>query len=133
MSTLKLCMFALLGVCAALVVKQWKGELLPLLRIAVILGIGTVVLSAATPLIAYLKVLFREADLNATHTEILLKALGIALLTSVCSGICRECGENAAANGVELTGKIEILLLSLPLIDEILGVARELFSLGSGG
>lgn len=132
MSTLKICMFALLGVSSALVIKQWKGELLPLLRLAVVLGIGTVLLSVATPLITYVKGLLGEAELSSPHAEILLKALGIAVLTSVCANVCRECGETSAAGGVELTGKLEILLLSLPLINEILGVARELFALGGG-
>ena len=41
-------------------------------------------------------------------------------------------GGRLVIGGVELTGKLEILLLSLPLINEILGVARELFALGGG-
>ena len=38
---------------------------------------------------------------------------------------------NAAASGVELTGKIEILLLCLPLIDEILVMADKMLSMGA--
>ncbi len=132
MSTLKLCSFALLGVCAALVVKQWKGDLLPLLRLAITLGIGTVLFSAATPLFAYVKRLLEESGLGSLYVEILFKALGIALLTSVCANICRECGESSAAAGVELAGKLEILLLSLPLINEILEVAQGLLAWGGG-
>ena len=54
----------------------------------------------------------------------------VAVLTHICGEICRSCGENAAAAGVELGGKAEILLLSLPLIRKILSVAGELFGLG---
>jgi stage III sporulation protein AD len=56
--------------------------------------------------------------------------MGIALLTQFCADVCRESGESGAASTVELTGKMEILLLCLPLLDEILSAARELLSLG---
>ena len=51
-------------------------------------------------------------------------------MTQYVADICRESGESAAASGVETVGKLEILLLSLPLIDEILRVAERLLSMG---
>ena len=131
MSVLKICTFALLGVCAATVLKQWKGDFLPLLRISLLVGFGVVIISSLSPLIGYLKDLLRQTGINATHAEILIKALGISLLTQCCADICKESGESGAANNLELTGKIEILLLCLPLIHEILEVAQSLLSLGS--
>ena len=53
----------------------------------------------------------------------------LLLLSSRFADICRESGEGGAANGVELAGKVELLLLSLPLINDILSVTKELLSL----
>ncbi len=131
MTLLKLCMFALLGVCAAMVIKQWKSDFLPLLRVAIFVGFGVVIFSSITPLISYLQELMSLSGINTLHGEILFKALGIALLTQCCADICKESGENGAASSLELTGKIEILLLSLPLIEEILSAARTLLSMGT--
>ena len=130
MTVLVPCMFALLGVCAALVVKQWKSDFVPLIRVAILIGLGTVILSTVSPLISYLKGLITQSGMQASHGEILFKALGIALLTQCCADICRESGESGAANTVELTGKVEILLLCLPLLDQVLSAARDLLSLG---
>lgn len=130
MTVLAPCMLALLGVCAALIVKQWKSDLLPLVRVAILVGMGTVILSALTPLISYLQGLITQSGMQALHGEILFKALGIALLTQCCADICRESGESGAAGTVELTGKVEILLLCLPLLEQILSAARELLSMG---
>ena len=129
MDTLKLCMLAVVGVAAALIIKQWKGDFLPLLRVALVVLFAVAAIRTASPLISYLGEL-SGTDGLAEHAKILLKALSIAILTQCCAEICKECGENAAATGVELTGKIEILLLSLPLIHEILDVASDLLSLG---
>ena len=130
MDTLKICMLAVLGVCAALTLKQWKSELLPLLRVGMVLLFGFAALKAVTPALTYLTRLGETAGVTP-YAEVLLRALGIALLTQYAAEICRECGEGAAASGVEMTGKIEILLLALPLIDEILSLASNLLSMGA--
>ena len=130
MTTLKFCMLAVTGVAAAMIVKQWKSDFLPLIRLALCLLFGIAVVTAATPLISYLSDLTGMGGISQ-YATVLMKALGIAVLTQCCSEICRECGENGAASGVELTGKVEILLLCLPLINEILSAAEKLLTLGT--
>lgn len=129
MDSLTFCMLGLLGVAAALIVKQWKSDFLPLIRVASVVLFGIAAIRAASPLVTYLSSLFSQSG-TAPYATVILKALGIALLTELCAEICRECGEGAAATGVELTGKIEILLLSLPLVNEILHLAEELLHMG---
>lgn len=130
MTTLKFCMLAVTGVAAAMIVKQWKSDFLPLIRLALCLLFGIAVVTAATPLISYLSDLTGMGGISQ-YATVLMKALGIAVLTQCCSEICRECGESGAASGVELTGKVEILLLCLPLINEILAAAEKLLTLGT--
>lgn len=126
---LKLCMLAMVVVAAAILIRQWKSDFSILLRLSAVVLFGLAAISAATPLIEYLTRLASVSGL-APYAETLLKALGIAFLTQYVADICRESGESAAASGVETVGKLEILLLSLPLIDEILRVAERLLSMG---
>lgn len=129
MTTLKFCMLALIGVSAAVIVKQWKADFLPMVRLALTVALGIAAINAATPILSYFSRLMSDGALSK-YSAILFKALGIAVLTQCAADICRECGEASAASGVELTGKLEILLLCLPLIDEILSVATSLLTLG---
>lgn len=129
MTSLKFCMLAVTGVTAAMIVKQWRADFLPLLRLALAVLLAVAAISNASPLIACLSELTGTEGISA-HATTLLKALGIAILTQCCAELCRECGESGAATGVELTGKVEILLLSLPLVNEILESAKQLLSLG---
>lgn len=131
MTVVKVCMLAVLGISAAAIVKQWKSDFLPLLRIGITVTLGTALLLAATPLIERFRLL-GEGSGHGAYGEILFKALGIAILTQICADVCRESGENSLAGGVEMTGRIEILLLSLPLMEEVLTVAGNLLSLGGG-
>ena len=131
MTLTKVCMLAVLGICACTVIKQWKSDFLPLLRLSLVLVLGTVLITSATPVLAFVRTL-TESTHASPYTELLFKALGIAILTQICSDICRECGESALSGGVELTGKLEILLLSLPMVSEILSMAEQLLSMGGG-
>lgn len=132
MNSLTFCMLGIVGVAAALIVKQWKSDFLPLIRIGVVVLFGLAAIRAGAPLVTYLSSLMEQSG-TEEYAGILFKALGIAILSQFCADICRECGENAAANGVEWTGKVEILLLCLPLIHEILRLAQAFFELGGTG
>ena len=122
-------MLAVLGISMTSIIKQWKADFLPLVRIAVTVVLGALALSAATPILTFLHLLTEESEYSA-HATMLFRALGIALLSQICADICRESGENGLAVGVELTGKVELLLLCLPLMEELLATARELMTLG---
>ena len=125
----KLFAIALIALVLATLIRHWKSDFLPIFRIAVLLLFAIPALSSATPLISFLREL-TSSTTASEHGAPLLKALGIAVLVQWCSDVCRECGEGGIAGGVELIGKIEILLLALPLIREILSVAERLLSLG---
>ena len=129
MDLIKLCMAAVLGLAVALIVKQWRSDFLPLIRIGLTVLFGVVVLTAASPLLAYIREL-SSLPAVSEYAEILFKAMGIAILSDVCAGFCRECGETGIATGVELVGKVELLLLCLPLIGQILTTARTLLEMG---
>lgn len=122
-------MLAVTAVALLLIVRRWNADFAPLVRLGVTVLFGTAALTSLTPLLSYLRTLTGDTGLG-TYADVLWKALGIALLTEIASSICRECGETGAASGVEVIGKAQILLLSLPLINEILSVARDLLSIG---
>lgn len=129
MESLRICMLAMLALSAAVILKQWRSDLLPLLRMGATVLLATLLLAAVTPLVEFLREL-TELSAISEYTGFLFRALGVTLLTQCCADLCRECGEVGIASGVEIAGKTEILVLSLPLIEEILTTARALLSMG---
>lgn len=132
MDALKICMLAVLGIAITAILKQWRADWLPFVRMALVAGFGLAALSLADPIVSYLQGVAATSAI-APYAPMLFKALAIAYITQYAAELCRESGESGMASGVELVGKIEILLLSLPLVGEILQMAEHLLSLGGTG
>ena len=126
---LRVCMLAITALTVTILVRQWKTDFAPFVRLAVTVLFSALVITAATPIVTYLEALI-ESTSASSYVTTLLKGLGIAILTQCCSEICRECGEGGIGPGVEWLGKIEILLLCLPLMSEILSLAKDLLAMG---
>lgn len=121
---LKICGGALLCAVAIVLLRSVRSELVPLQ------WTGTVVLCGASlllwqPVLAWLGELCSAAGIG-DEAALLLKGLGVAVLTQLCSDLCRQSGEATLANGVEMAGRAEILLLCLPMLKHLVEVAKTL-------
>ena len=129
MTGLKACMVALLVLTSTGVIKQWKADFLPLVRIGAVVLFGTLLIASAEPLLSLLDTLSAGSGASP-YLETILKGLGIVILTQIASDICKDSGEGTLAGHIETVGKLELLLLCVPLIGEILGVAEQLLEMG---
>ena len=57
---------------------------------------------------------------------IILKVTGIAFLTEFGVSICKDSGETAIANKIDLAGKILIIAISIPIISALLELTLKL-------
>ncbi len=125
MESWQICGIGLITAMAALVVRQLRGELAIPIRLSGSVVLMAVILGLLAPLCVYFEQLAEGAGLG-DGVEVLLKAFGVAMLTQLGAELCRDCGEGTVASCLELAGRCEILLLSLPLISSVLDTAREL-------
>lgn len=70
--------------------------------------------------------LSRAAGVRTLYMSVVLKAIGIAYVTSIGAALCRDAGEDAVAAVVELAGKVSILILAMPVVAAILDVLVRL-------
>ena len=125
LDAVKICAAALLAaLCFAVVRKVNAGFDMPLRLTAAVTFFG-VVIAISIPLFGYLSELVDKSGLGAWQS-VIFGAVGISLLTHVTAELCRECGEGELGGYAELAGKVEILLLCLPLIKELLAEVEEL-------
>jgi stage III sporulation protein AD len=61
--------------------------------------------------------------------KILLKIVGVGYITEFGAGILNDFGSNAIADKVVLGGKLTIITLSLPIIENILRLSQSLIDL----
>ena len=60
------------------------------------------------------------------RAEPIFKALGIAVVTEIASGICRDAKENGMAAKVELAGRCAVTVLAIPLASELLSTVTRI-------
>lgn len=125
MSILKYCGIALLALALLFVL----GELSPKLSKISAVSIGIAILCTAGaklyPSLSYIIETVENSPL-AEWSSTILKALGVAVAVEVTADACRDAGEGGLASKLELIGKAELLVLSLPLVKELLELARVL-------
>ena len=124
----RICGFAVIGCVAVLLLRGGEGEYALGVRVAVGVAVMGTVLMMAEPIVSeWLGQ--AEAYGVSPYASVMLRALGISLLSHTCAEVCRDCGEAGLAGGVETGGRVAILLLCLPLINEILSLASSLMEM----
>lgn len=125
MSIFSVCGCALLTAVLILLLREWRTSLSLPVRAAGAIVLFLAAFSLFTPITVRVSELFSVAGGDGI-APVLFRALGIALVAEFTSSFCRDLGENTLSSGVALFGKLEILLLALPFVDDLLSLAKEL-------
>ena len=125
-AVLRISGIAVIGVIASVLLKDRHRSLavLAVVTAAVIIGLYSIQ-SGVWQTVESVKS-FSEGTSFSQYSGTMLKALGIGYITVITESICRDAGENGLAQFVELGGRIQLLLLSLPLIGSLLAIAAKL-------
>lgn len=73
-----------------------------------------------------LKEITDNAGEISSYLKLMLKVLGIALITQITADICRDCGETALAGQTEVAAKIIIVAMILPLFEAVVKIISGL-------
>lgn len=110
----------LCGALLSAVLRSQRPELavcLSLLAGALVVGL---LLGQLTPLISALRRMTALGGVGENRLGVVLRGAGICLVTRLAADTCRDAGDTALAGKAELTGRILLLLLAVPLYEEIL-------------
>jgi hypothetical protein len=57
---------------------------------------------------------------------VILKAIGVGYVVRIGGDVCRDLGYESTAQKLDLCGKAELFVLSLPYLFELLSIAEDL-------
>ena len=97
-----------------------------LLSIAVCCLGGTVIGNAIHSIMDFLHELEALGQIRDGFLQILLKCVGIALITELAGLICRDSGNGSLERMLHLLGSMTIVYLSLPMVSALLTLIREI-------
>ena len=116
----------LCGALLAVVLRGWRPELALCLSLAAGVMVMVLLMGQVAPLVRSIQRLVTAGGFQNTHLEAVMKATGICLVTQLTADTCRDAGESALAGKAELVGRVLLLLLTVPLFEEVLSLVTAL-------
>ena len=120
MNIITIAAVAIVSAISAVAIKKHNGE------ISLMLSIACGVISLTATILQTVNKIAAASDMNIEYIKILLKVIGICIVTELAVSVCKESGQQAIATNVTLAGKILIMVTSLPLYTEILNTVVSL-------
>lgn len=102
------------------ILKSYRPEYIFLLRIATVLLILIFSVDYLTEFISSYLTIFSMFNIDSAHISLLIKVVGIAILSDVISDNLKDTGEHSLSNIVILVSKFIILFLTLPIFNGII-------------
>lgn len=120
MDIIKIIGIGLISLIIIIIVRQYKPEFT--LYISLLAGalILLFIMDKVGAIIELLTTLSSKTAINNEFLELLIKITGIAFLTEFAVSICRDTGESAIANKIDMGGKVIIVSMSIPIISSLL-------------
>ena len=72
-----------------------------------------------------------QAGIETDYLRLMLRCIGISLITGMAENVCKESGQLSAAAGIGTAGKVWILESCLPVYRELFSIVKTLIG-GSG-
>ena len=121
----------IMGVAGALLAVQFKsgkteygiyiGVVLSLIIFFSIIGRLTVIIDA-------MKGIGKYIQMDQAYIGTLIKMIGIAYVAEFASGICKDAGYQTIASQIEISGKLAVMVLSMPILLTLLNTIRDFLS-----
>ena len=127
MSIIKIAFLGVVLVVVASILKQYKPEFSLYLLIASSFFLFSLLFADLRGLLEMYKELEQSLTEYKEYMGILIKVIGITYLCELSGGICRDAGYQTLASQVELSGKVSIFLLGMPILMMLLDQIRGLF------
>ena len=125
MNILTVCGFGIAAACAIAIIRKLRPELAELAGALSGMLILIYAAEAIAPFIELVKGIAEEQGV-ASYFTLIIKALAISFCCKLSSEICRDCGEGSLGAKIELAGKAGIVLISLPIIQQLFEIAKDM-------
>lgn len=112
----------------ALVLKRGTPELGLLLTLGAAAAVLLALLAQLGEVVDFLEELAERSGVSPALFQPLYKTIGIAVVVKTGGSLCRDAGETALAGVVETAGAVCALIVTLPLLRNVLSLLLELMA-----
>ena len=120
MDIIKIIGIGFVALTIIVILKQYKPEFAMYVSLVAGILIFTIIATKMSGIIEVLKSLASKTSINNEFLVLLIKITGIAILTEFAVSVCKDAGESAIANKVDLGGKVIIMSMAIPIMSSLL-------------
>ncbi|AGF56502.1 MULTISPECIES: stage III sporulation protein AD [Clostridium] len=120
MLIIKVASIALITLFITLLFKQSKNEINTFLVLTAGALILLIMIEPLKEIIDFLKQVADKANIDMLYIGIVLKILAIAYIASFTSALCKDANADSLATQIDISGKIMILVLAIPILMAVL-------------
>ncbi|NLK70622.1 MAG: hypothetical protein GX286_04195 [Clostridiales bacterium] len=125
----KILMIIALCIVAAIlgkVLEKYNKEQALFVTIAACTIVLTFLVVYLSPLISMMNELFNRTGTGENYSQVIIKSLGICYVTQLGFDVCKDCNENALATVVEVSGKVTLIILAIPLLEKLINIVTSI-------
>ncbi|MEG0692612.1 MAG: SpoIIIAC/SpoIIIAD family protein [Oscillospiraceae bacterium] len=120
---------AIISTAICILLKEYKPEYAMVVSLACGIVLFSMIIVSLLPAFKTMSDLMQKAQINTTYTKAIIKTLGVCYVTQLASDSCKDAGQSAIASKVELSGKVFIVIISLPLFEDLIDIAFSLINM----
>ena len=126
MTLFKVIGFGIIAVSLVIILKNQRPEIAIMCVVASSVIILLFVFDELKSVIDLINSLMQKSSIDSTYIKIILKVIGISYIIEFGKDICKDAGESAIANKMEMAGKVIIVSLSIPVVASLIDIVTEL-------
>ena len=114
---------------AAVLLKQYKPEYAFGISVAAGAIFLLFIAVRAGEIIDEINAFASASGINSENYGIVLRCLGVCLVTNAAAETCKDCGQSSIASKLVIAGKALVLIIALPLFSELMNVIKAILEI----
>lgn len=116
----------LISIILGLVLSKQGKDFTLLLTITVCSTVAAAAILHLSPVLEFIEQVKQIGNLDSEIVGILLKCVGINIVTEIAALICIDAGQAAMGKGLQLLGTAVVLCLSIPIFSGLLDLVEDI-------
>lgn len=126
MDVILICSLAVSSVMVSKLLEQGNKDMKSLITLSIVVMLSMRALAALSGVIRTIESFMQEIEFSQEYAKIMLKSLGICLVSRLCTDCCKDLNENAVASQIELVCRASLIIVSLPLYKAVIEIVIAL-------
>ncbi len=116
--------FCLVAAVIAKVIQPTNRDLAALVSISAVIAAAFAAVDGISGVFSGVGSIIGGAGIDPEYVKIAFRALGICYICELSSSSCRDCGETALGSVLDISGRVTVALMCLPLLKEFIEVVK---------